>query len=404
MSALRRLLPPLLLLTLALLLLPQAQSLGHLPRQLLPYLPYVLLAVAALLAQLYNRSRFLAAAGVLALAYWAIRHFLQAPLEMPLPQTAFALLSLWMPLNLLVLLLYPERGLWNAYGLSLLGLLLTLLCALLFWATFYPQQLAQLLALMPVRPLEGVVLSLLAALCYGLVLCVGFVVLSLRDSHAEASLLGCLLMSLVTLLLFDRPQISSVLFAGAALALIWGLLRSSHDMAYRDELTGLKGRRALNETLRGLGGRYVIAMTDVDHFKKFNDSHGHDVGDDVLKMVAAQLAMVTGGGQVFRYGGEEFCIVFKRRDLAECAPHLDAVRERIANYQLTLRDRKRRPRDAQQGSAARGARNGGKTVSVTISIGAAERNALHAKPEAVIKQADKALYEAKGAGRNCLVY
>ena len=57
-------------------------------------------------------------------------------------------------------------------------------------------------------------------------------------------------------------------------------------MAFRDELTGLPGRRALNERLQRLPRQYVLAMTDVDHFKKFNDTHGHDVGDEVLKLVA----------------------------------------------------------------------------------------------------------------------
>lgn len=55
--------------------------------------------------------------------------------------------------------------------------------------------------------------------------------------------------------------------------------------------------------------RYVIAMLDVDRFKKFNDSYGHDAGDNVLKIVATQLAAIKGGGTAYRYGGEEFCIV-----------------------------------------------------------------------------------------------
>ena len=60
-------------------------------------------------------------------------------------------------------------------------------------------------------------------------------------------------------------------------------------MAYHDELTGLPGRRALNEALLRVGSRYAVAMVDVDHFKHFNDAYGHEVGDQVLRMVAAQL-------------------------------------------------------------------------------------------------------------------
>lgn len=86
-------------------------------------------------------------------------------------------------------------------------------------------------------------------------------------------------------------------------------------MAYQDELTSLPGRRALKEYLLKLGSEYTIAMFDIDHFKKFNDTHGHDVGDQVLRMVASKLATVSGRGKSFRYGGEEFTLVFSEKSL-----------------------------------------------------------------------------------------
>ena len=58
-----------------------------------------------------------------------------------------------------------------------------------------------------------------------------------------------------------------------------------------------------------------MAMIDVDHFKKFNDTHGHDIGDQVLKLVAARLAQVEGGGIAYRYGGEEFAVLFPDRPI-----------------------------------------------------------------------------------------
>ena len=77
--------------------------------------------------------------------------------------------------------------------------------------------------------------------------------------------------------------------------IVAAVVHEAYQMAYRDELTGLPGRRALNDRLERLGRNYVIAMADVDHFKKFNDTHGHDVGDEVLKLVASQLRKVGGG-------------------------------------------------------------------------------------------------------------
>jgi diguanylate cyclase (GGDEF)-like protein len=172
-------------------------------------------------------------------------------------------------------------------------------------------------------------------------------------------------------------------------------------MAFRDELTGLPGRRALNERMQRLGRNYVLAMSDVDHFKRFNDTHGHDVGDQVLRLVASKLSKVSGGGRAYRYGGEEFAVVFAGKTLDECMPHLEELREIIANYDIKLRNPDR-PQDDLQGRQRR-AGSGASSVSVTVSIGVAERQAEHRTSEEVLKSADQALYAAKGAGRNCVV-
>src|SRR5439155_1053185 len=89
-----------------------------------------------------------------------------------------------------------------------------------------------------------------------------------------------------------NPGFSTFYLATAALILIVAVAEASYHMAYQDSLTGLPARRALNEALLRLGGQYTVAMLDVDHFKRINDHHGHDVGDQVLKMIAAKLAQV----------------------------------------------------------------------------------------------------------------
>ena len=74
--------------------------------------------------------------------------------------------------------------------------------------------------------------------------------------------------------------------------------------------------------LDGIKGLYTIAMVDVDHFKTFNDKHGHDVGDQVLQLVASRLARSPGGGRAYRYGGEEFTLIFPGRTREQALPHL----------------------------------------------------------------------------------
>jgi len=201
----------------------------------------------------------------------------------------------------------------------------------------------------------------------------------------------------------DSSSSLNVFSTAALLMCLYAVTQESWRMAYLDELTGLPARRALREKFQQMSGLYSVAMLDVDHFKKFNDTYGHDVGDQVLKMVAARVAQVQGGGRAFRYGGEEFTIVFNRQSADEIHVFLEAVRESIQKYQMVLRSDDR-VKDKKTGKEARGKniKSKVKSVSVTISIGVAN-SAQGMKPKDIIKAADQLLYKAKEAGRNCTV-
>jgi diguanylate cyclase (GGDEF)-like protein len=223
-----------------------------------------------------------------------------------------------------------------------------------------------------------------------------------RPMHA-AQLVGLLGLFWALPKTFILPFTLNIMCSQVMLMLASAVAHEAYQMAFRDELTGLPGRRALNERMQRLGRNYVLAMSDVDHFKKFNDTHGHDVGDQVLRLVASKLSKITnGGGRAYRYGGEEFAIVFAGKTLEECIPHLEAIRETIAVYAIHLRNQENRPQDDQQGRQRRSGSQAS-TVSVTVSMGVAERQPEHRNPEEVLKAADQALYAAKGAGRNCVV-
>lgn len=223
-----------------------------------------------------------------------------------------------------------------------------------------------------------------------------------RPLHA-AQLVGLLGLFWALPKTFILPFTLNILCSQVMLMIAAAVAHEAYQMAFRDELTGLPGRRALNERMQRLGRNYVLAMGDVDHFKKFNDTHGHDVGDQVLRLVASKLAKITnGGGRAYRYGGEEFAIVFAGKTVEECLPHLEVIRESIANYSIQLRNPDSRPQDDQQGRQRRSG-SGATAVSVTVSIGVAERMPEHRTPDEVLKAADQALYAAKGAGRNCVM-
>jgi diguanylate cyclase (GGDEF)-like protein len=189
----------------------------------------------------------------------------------------------------------------------------------------------------------------------------------------------------------------ALLIATCQLALLVALLEESYRLAYHDALTGLPGRRALTEAMEHLGGRYALAMVDIDHFKRFNDRHGHEVGDQVLRMVARELAHVGSGGRAYRYGGEEFAIVFPGCDATEARQAVDETRKTIAGRRFVIRA-KARPRRKPKGRSPR--KVGTKKVRITVSGGVSEPSRRRVLPREVLVAADKALYKAKRAGRN----
>jgi len=156
-----------------------------------------------------------------------------------------------------------------------------------------------------------------------------------------------------------------------------------------DALTGLANRRSLEEFFRSAqivamekGEPLSILMIDIDHFKKFNDSYGHQVGDQVLRLVAKVLQdNVRDGDLAARYGGEELIAVLPGADLGVCAEVAERIRRRISEARLTRRT------------------TGQEISSVTVSIGVAQFR-LAESAEAMIERCDRALYQAKRSGRN----
>jgi diguanylate cyclase (GGDEF)-like protein len=226
------------------------------------------------------------------------------------------------------------------------------------------------------------------------------VIYALRKRDPAAAAMGASLVLLLPPVFRGLDGLSRVIvFSAAVLVVLVGALESMLALAYRDGLTGLPGRRALNDALRQLGRRYAIAMLDVDHFKRFNDRFGHRTGDDVLKMIAARLLRIP-GGRAYRYGGEEFAVIFRGRSARHAAERMEALRETLARTPFVIRHLPRASRKARGGSTAR--MHSRKEVRITASIGWAAPALPQGrrKPAEVLAAADKALYRAKQKGRN----
>jgi diguanylate cyclase (GGDEF)-like protein len=230
----------------------------------------------------------------------------------------------------------------------------------------------------------------------------------------DSALLWSLSAFVLSLRFTGSMRISTVYSATAACILAASIIENSYLLAYHDELTTLPSRRAFNDALLRLQPPYSIAVADIDHFKRFNDTYGHDTGDEVLRLVATNLARVTGGGQAYRCGGEEFNILFPGKTTAEVADHLERLRATIETTEFRMRGGERR--QTARGPDRRNERSGrarkGHTIrqlaqeklpaplSVTVSIGVATSTKEETNPDHVLQAADKALYRAKANGRN----
>jgi diguanylate cyclase (GGDEF)-like protein len=191
-----------------------------------------------------------------------------------------------------------------------------------------------------------------------------------------------------------------VAFTVLTLILLHALLRMYWQKVYLDPLTAVSNRQAMDERLHTLGGDFCLAMVDIDHFKKFNDTYGHAEGDNVLRMVAQHLQEHL-GDNVYRYGGEEFCAVFEKSHLEKAKEIMEKVRATLEKRKFILRGQRKTgysgiPMPFQK-------EKGGRRAKITVSIGVASTTKTHKTAEEVIKRADHALYEAKEKGRNRVV-
>ena len=386
--------------------------------QVAPSLAFYYVAVFAaglLLAWRFNSSRVLFSLLVLLLAHRAVEFFSDGQTHTGPGRTAVVLAALLIPLNFIVFASLRERGLVIAGIAPRFGLLF--LESVIFAVLCRPENSPA----GPVHPGEAAI-PLWILLSFVVATAVFVRRFFQTRKPIEPGFAWSVAAVFMWLELAPAGKAADAYVATAALILGASLIETSYVLAYHDELTGIRGRRAFNEALLSLDQQYAIAIVDIDHFKKFNDTYGHDVGDQVLCMVAKRLSQVGGDGQAFRCGGEEFAIVFRNTSAKEAFEHLDSLRQIIAKSTFQVRGSERRAeRSAEKRSNPQNElRTGGsdrrkptrkKTapaspsqspdrLSVNVSIGVAEPSTRYRQPEQVIQAADQALYRAKNKGRN----
>ena len=384
---------PLCLLSLAFFIYPGLEGLPKSQLVIIKLLPVAIAIIGMSLCLRFNRSVVFFTMLALMTAYIMMQWYVPR-LGWVEAKNIWLALCVLLPFNIVVISLLKERGILTWWGGTRLAILMLPILIVAVAAKYYPEPLLHLLTMQFVE-LHALSLTGYAQLPMTVMI---FAVLILNGrwfvkATEQNSALFIALIAAIVMLHFKHADATRAVFITAAmLILVIAVIQESWSMAYIDQLTGLPGRRALDEQLLKLGSNYSIAMLDIDHFKKFNDTYGHDAGDQVLKMVAARIKQSVSGGKAFRYGGEEFTIVYPGKKLDETLLALEDVRENIGGNKFQLRDDDRRSGKKDKGRV--------KNVPVTISIGVAERTESMAMPSDVVKGADKALYRAKKQGRN----
>jgi len=408
---------------------------GPVPVAAVNFYYYAVFAAGLLLAWRFQSSRLLFSFLTLLLAHRAVEFFSGGRIASAGPgRIALEAIALLLPINFIVFSVFREWGLVIPAIFPRLGLL--------FFESVFVAIIcrpSETIAPAFLRPdflggVPGMRIPMLALLAFIAAIVVLLLRFLLHGKPTESGMLWTLVAAFLFFQSGGSGNLASAYMATAGLILVSSIIENTYLLAYHDELTALPGRRALNEALLRLEDQYAIAVVDIDHFKKFNDTYGHETGDQVLRLVAARLADVTGGGRAYRVGGEEFSIVFAGKSVKEVLPHLEQLRSGIEvshfhvrgqqerrssegtqrpaqNEPTVTRERRNAERRAGAGPAAgskrkpRTSRTGPVTtadqpLSVTVSIGVSGPDAKGNVPEQVIQAADKALYRAKQAGRN----
>ncbi|MCK4864447.1 MAG: GGDEF domain-containing protein [Gammaproteobacteria bacterium] len=390
---------PIILLTCSYYFLPQlSKPLPEAIQVVLPYLPFIIFIIGIGLSWVFHHSREFNLFLLFTIIYIALDNYIWAPGLKVDFKLAYLLIVSLIPINFLINFLLKERGILNQYGIRRFIILAAQLY-LIVWLLEHPYP--ALKEAITISYFKYSVLKI-TSISQPLLLAIAItgVIILVRLIQTASILVSGIFSSFIAITIavhfYQQPQLATLFILLAGLLILISIIINAYSLAYLDELTNLPSRRALVQSISTLGKNYSIAMVDVDHFKKFNDKYGHDIGDQVLKKLASQLRKVR-GGKAFRYGGEEFTVLFPNKNLSEARLFCDELCKNVENSPFMLRN-KNRPKTKQE--ELKGKQRDAIPLTITISIGLAERTQDLTTAEDVLKQADKALYKAKNNGRN----
>ena len=313
-------------------------------------MPYLLLIAGGVAALYLLQYAIVYTCILFVFTYWVIQTHLLTILSEPFVFAIYTCVNILFPLLLLACVFLGRKTIK-----SLFSVVLVLLFSSLFFLSILIDVLGidtwiQTLPSLLIAPIGSGVFSAIMLISYVPVMLFLILYYIINPLRLHALWLVGLIMILTVFAFFETQLISALGFSVFSILVLVVLFQEVYSLAYVDELTNISSRKACEKQLLSMGRNYCIAMIDVDHFKNFNDTYGHNVGDQVLKMIALKIDSVEGGGKAYRYGGEEFIILFPSKTINESLKYLEQVRVSIARYSIQLRDLAR-PIDNSEGES-----------------------------------------------------
>lgn len=353
--------------------------------------PYIIALLAIFMSVWYQNSNSFYLVCFILITYFLMNVSASKP---PMLSEVVMMTSILLPINAIWLGFSKERGVISSYGRNKAIIVL----GQIIW--IFINMMGKSSTPVTTDLNEAVSLNAPAVVLYVLSISILLASYFLKNHYMNLIFVVVLLTSYISLHFVNRILLVAIFTTAIFIVIVIALFEMSYSLAFHDPLTGVLSRRALDQEFLKLGNRYAIAMVDLDHFKNINDNYGHNVGDEVLKMVASIIDKTSGNAKVFRYGGEEFVVLFLRMPYNDTIVQLERMRKAIERRPFILRG-ENRPKEKPE-KLKNSAAKGRGTFYTTVSIGVAQKNDLLKTFNDVLIKADQALYKSKNGGRNII--
>lgn len=365
---------------------------------ILHILPYFLILLIIAYSIAYVHSRELNLAVSLFISFWLMKNLIWPTDTNDATATIlFVLIGPMLAINFIFVAATQEKGFYNKNGLRHLYLIVIELMVLIWFVNFSPELLLKYLyypyfvaPLFDTTPMyqSTIILNSIAFL----ILLANAIV---KQKVEMTGYLGAFIAIVLAQHFINSPTTSMMFFAVACLILILAIGLNNFRLSKIDLVTNLPSLRSFKNKLNTLDDRYCIALIDIDEFKEMTDEYGQEICDQILRMIASRSLRLGRKGFPYRYGKEEFALIFYDMQLHEANKYLATLCDSIANEPFLLRSKKR-PFFKPHSIVAQPSRSKiSKPVPISVSVGIAEKQPHHTSSFEVLLTAKEALERAR---------